>query len=219
MKFIHTLCDYSDIMWQLLKSFVNLFYGIILIKRLKNKPVTIFGSAQLTDENKYMHQAHDLAHLLVKNNITVLTGGGSGIMEAAHCGATHQELSIISTLGISVPGAKECYCCGAKRVTASSLFTRKALLIDYSIGFAVFPGGFGTLNEFTEVITLMQLGILKKIPVVLVGTDYWKLFIQWLKDFPIKQNIIRPEELDWFIITDDLHEVLNYLKEGQMKNT
>jgi uncharacterized protein (TIGR00730 family) len=212
MKFIYTFCDLVAAGWDLLKTSLNMFYGIILIKRLKNPPVTIFGSARLRNENKYMHQAHDLAHILVKNNIPVLTGGGSGIMEAAHCGAIHQELSIISTLGINVPGAEACVCCGAKKVTARTLYTRKSLLIDHSNGFVVFPGGFGTINEFTEVLTLMHLQILKKMPLILIGTDYWKLFIIWLKEVPIKEEIISFDELDLFLITDDIHEALTLLK-------
>src|SRR3990167_2035540 len=197
------------ILRQLIKEFLNLFHGIRLIKKLPRSPVTIFGSAALTEKSIYMKQAHELAHKFVEKRIPTLTGGGSGIMEAAQRGASHLEVSVISTIGIKIPGVKQYDCCGIKHITMNSIFTRKWLLINYSVGFVVFPGGFGTVNEFTEVITLIQLGILKKVPVILVGNEYWKNFIAWLEECSIKEGIIKPESLKLFIIVDNIEEVIS----------
>lgn len=217
MKLWQNFKEHVSLLLELIKTSVNLWRGVHQIKKLSHSPVTIFGSARLKRDNIFIRQAHEMAHLFMKHGIPVITGGGSGIMEAAECGATELQVSVIlPTLGIGVPGI-ECRCCGAQKFTMRTLFARKYMLIQYSIGFVVFPGGFGTVNEFTELMTLMQLNMLNKVPVVLVGRDYWNLFIRWINESAIPQGIILSDELSWFKITDDTLEAFEYIMNFKKK--
>ena len=137
----------------------------------------MFGGTHLQPDSVFMQQAAHLAHKLAHNGMPVLTGGGPGIMEAASCGALSAHKKVITTIGISVTGLeaglKESTC--PRTVIEMDNFpARKWLLIHYSSGFAVFPGGYGTLDELMELLTLIQTKKRKKAPIVLIGSDYWK---------------------------------------------
>jgi len=147
-----------------------------------------------------------LAKKLVEADISVLTGGGAGIMEAASCGAIPTQGSGHS-LGIGVTDLREPRNpCVQEYFELDYFFARKWLLTHYSIAFVVFPGGFGTLDELFEVLTLMQTKQLKRAPIVLIGKEFWAPFMGWLIDQALRHGTIAEQDVQLFSVTDDLEE-------------
>lgn len=202
----------------LLKFVFNLLSGIWQVSKLRYAPVTVFGGARLSQDSIYIQKAQKLAHLLLEAGIPVITGGGLGIMEAANCGAVKKgQKNVITTIGIGVKGLKEDGVqqfnkCTETHIIIDYYFARKWLLINYSIGFAVFPGGFGTLDELMELLTLIQTKLLIPAPIVLIGTEYWKPFMTWLYDSALANKLIDPENVSLFTVTDDVDLAFTLLK-------
>jgi len=182
-------------------------YGIWKITAVPVPRVTIFGSARLEQDDPYAKQAHELGGKFIEEGISVLTGGGSGIMEAASCGALQKnngELEAIS-MGIGVKELGEGKNpCVQEYIELDYFFARKYLLTRSSIAFIVFPGGFGTVDEMGEVLTLIQTKKMPKMPIVLIGTEYWDLFLQWLRKQVLKHGAISESDLELFTVTDDI---------------
>lgn len=200
------------------KLLFNLLYGIWKISKLKYAPVTIFGGTKLKADSIYIKQAHAFARMLVDSNISVLTGGGPGIMEAANCGAIiEKNKGIITTMGITVKGldreADDFLKCAPEYIVMADFPARKWLLINYSIGFAVFPGGFGTMDELMGLLTLIQTKKRNGAPIVLIGIDYWKSFMKWLTESALENNLVSKADVALFSITDDLNYALKLLKQ------
>jgi uncharacterized protein (TIGR00730 family) len=208
---------YFSVYKSLIKTMFQLMKGIWKISRLPGPIVSIFGGSKLATISPYEVTAHELAGLLIKHNISVITGGGSGIMEAANCGAFHAESETgkVRSIGITVKGLEkeEFNFCAQDKMVVDYFFVRKWLMANYSVAFAFFPGGFGTLDEFGEVITLMQTKKLAGAPVVLIGRAYWTPFITWLHDYALRQNLISLQDLAMVQITDDADEALRLLRE------
>ena len=168
--------------------------------------VTVFGSARLPQENKYCKKAYELGQLLAKNGHTVVTGGGPGIMEAASHGAF--EIGG-RTIGLNItltheqfpnPYLTEC-------LTFEYFFARKVSLAMASKVFVFFPGGFGTMDEISEILCLMQEGKMPKMPVFLIGKAFWKNFDRILKKM-LEMKLIGADDAKIFKITDDVNEVV-----------
>jgi uncharacterized protein (TIGR00730 family) len=201
----------------LMKSVMQLLWGLWKINHLPGPVVSIFGGSKLKRTSHFSGIAHDLAMLLIKHDISVITGGGSGIMESANCGATHaeSEKSKARSIGITVKGLEEepFNICAQEKIIVDYFFVRKWLMIYNSVAFAFFPGGFGTLDEFGEVVTLMQTKKLGGVPIVLIGKSYWGPYVKWLQEFPLEQGLITQKDLDLIQVTDDVDEALRLLKE------
>jgi uncharacterized protein (TIGR00730 family) len=199
----------------LLRVFFNLLYGIWKLSKLKRAPITVFGGTKLKKESIYIEKARILAQRLLEHNIPVITGGGPGIMEAANCGAyVEGEKSVITTMGIGVKGLDEpnqFNPCVQEHIIMDYFFARKWLLVTYSIGFAVFPGGFGTLDELTELLTLIQTKMRKPAPIVLIGVEYWSPLMEWINESALRHGLITKEDVALFTITDDLEQALDLL--------
>lgn len=211
------LSFYWAVYMSLMKSMIQLMKGIWKINNLPGPVVSIFGGSKLKMSSHFAAIAHDLAALLIQHDISVITGGGGGVMEAANCGATHAQnkKTIARSVGITVQGleAEPFNMCAQEKIIVDYFFVRKWLMIEYAVAFAFFPGGFGTLDELGEVITLMQTKKLAGVPIVLIGKSYWAPYMQWLKDFAFKQGLIVQKDLDLIQITDDIDEALRLLKE------
>ena len=187
-------------------TFFQILYGAWRIAGVGGPYVSIFGSARFSQDDTYAKQAHELARMLVEDDISVLTGGGPGIMEAASCGAVDPD-SRAKSIGIGVRDLTEKHNqCVQIRFELEYFFARKWLLTHYSSAFIVFPGGFGTLDELAEVITLVQTKKLKKVPIVLVGKEYWRPFMNWIEQEAIKHGAISQEDIAVFTVTDDLDQ-------------
>ncbi len=212
---LRSLGAYFRIIRDLFKVFIHLLYGIWKLSHLKKQPVTIFGGARLKQDSLFMKQAAQLAQQLAEIGIPVLTGGGPGIMEAATCGISQGRENIVATIGITVRGLEEgeerskCY---RHIIEMDNFSSRKWLLIRYSGGFAVFPGGFGTLDELTELLTLIQTNKRERAPIVLIGVDYWKPLMTWIHESALAHGLISQKDITLFTITDDVDEALKLLK-------
>jgi uncharacterized protein (TIGR00730 family) len=178
--------------------------------------VTIFGSARTRPADPYYQAAHDLAKGLAKNKFAVITGGGPGIMEAANKGAAKANGKSVG-LNIELPHEQAGNRFANVPVHFHYFFSRKVCFVKYSIGFVFMPGGFGTLDEFFEVLTLVQTGRIPRFPLILFGRDYWKGLIKWMDATLDKGAFISPGDLKLFTLTDDLQEAINIILDYESK--
>jgi uncharacterized protein (TIGR00730 family) len=178
--------------------------------------VSIFGSARVGRRNRYYAAARRVAEELGKEGFAIITGGGPGIMEAANRGA--RDAGALSVgCNIELPfeqGLNEYVDLGME---FRYFFVRKVMFVKYAEGFVIFPGGFGTLDELFESLTLIQTGKVEHFPVVLYGKDYWSGLLQWIRDKPLYEEKISPEDLDLVTVTDDTDEACRAIVDSQRK--
>jgi uncharacterized protein (TIGR00730 family) len=175
--------------------------------------VTIFGSARVKPRDPSYKAAEKLGAMFAKRGITVITGGGPGIMEAANKGAA--EAGGVSVgLGIELPHEQAIneYC--TLGLNFRYFFVRKTMFVKYAQGFVIFPGGFGTFDELFESLTLVQTGKIDHFPVILWGSAYWKPLVDWLADQVAPKAMIAPSDLNLFRMTDDNEEVVRWIEES-----
>ncbi|HEY5259247.1 MAG TPA: TIGR00730 family Rossman fold protein [Rhabdochlamydiaceae bacterium] len=168
--------------------------------------VSFFGSARITPEDAYYKIAHDLAFKIAKKGFAIITGGGPGTMVAANQGAQAAGGKSCG-LCIDLPQEEEpnLYIDRKYLLRFRYFFVRKVMFIRYAQAFVVLPGGFGTIDELFEALTLMETGKIKKFPIILIGKDYWTGLIQWMREtVEAKHHHISPEQFDLFLITDNL---------------
>jgi len=166
--------------------------------------ITIFGSARVKEDNKYYKTAMELSKRLSKKGYAIITGGGGGIMEAGNRGA---DVSI--GLNIKLPHEQKTNPYVKTKLQFNYFFTRKVTFLKYSSGVIIMPGGFGTLDEFSEVLTLIQTKKMSKIPIAFYGKDYFSPLLQFMKNM-LNENMIEKKDLDLFIVTDDIDEIVDY---------
>jgi uncharacterized protein (TIGR00730 family) len=176
--------------------------------------VTIFGSARIGRRNRYYAAARKVGTRLAEEGFAIITGGGPGIMEAANRGAKEGGgLSIGCNIELPFEqGLNEYVDLGME---FRYFFVRKTMFVKYAEGFVIFPGGFGTLDELFEALTLIQTGKVDHFPVVLYGKDYWSGLLQWIRDKPLYEEKISPVDLDLLIITDDVEVACQAIVESR----
>ena len=172
--------------------------------------VSIFGSARSSPDAWEYQAARDLARQLSREGITVVTGGGPGVMEAGNLGAEGEPGTSVG-LNIELPHEQLANPYLDIDLDFRYFFTRKFLLIRYAIGFAIFPGGFGTVDELFELLTLVQTGKLTQRPIVLVGRDFWQGLHQWLLQQVQERAFISDDDLDILEIVDTAEEAAEIL--------
>ncbi len=214
MKLLKRFMMCGSLAFKFFHVFAQLIYGVWRISKLSHPIVSIFGSAKMLQKDTYAHEANQIASWLVEKEISVLTGGGPGIMEAANCGAiASRHKKEVHSIGIGVRGLNEPKnMCVEEYFELDYFFARKWLLIQYSMAFIVFPGGFGTVDELSEVLTLIQTRQMKKVPIVLIGKDYWRPFMQWVTDEAYPRGLIKAEHLKLFSVTDDPYKAFCFVK-------
>jgi len=181
--------------------------------------VSIFGSARTKPDNKYFKLAENIAFKLTQNGYGVITGGGPGIMEAGNKGA-HRGKGISVGLNIELPFEQfdNAYIDRDKNLLFDYFFVRKVMFVKYAQGFVVMPGGFGTLDELFEAMTLIQTKKIGKFPIILVGKDFWKGLFDWVKKVLIQKfGNVSPEDLDLIKIVDTEQEVVDVLNDFYKK--
>ena len=212
MKLYTRISSCVSLLWQFTKVSLQVVYGLWRISKLSNPIVTIFGGVLFKEHDFYARQANRLGAMLRKNDISVITGGGAGIMEAASCGAYVKTSWKGAIIGIGVRNLKEeMNLCADEQFKLNYFFARKWLLTSYSKAFIVFPGGFGTLNELSEVLMLIQTQELPPAPIILIGTEFWEEFLIWTKDEALAHGLISAADLALFTITDDLEDALKII--------
>src|SRR5215813_2229913 len=172
--------------------------------------VTIFGSARTKPSDPYYQATVELAKGLAKNNLAVITGGGPGVMEAANKGAAMVKGKSVG-LNIQLPHEQKGNRYANVPINFHYFFSRKVCFVKYSLAFVFMPGGFGTLDEFFEVITLVQTGRIPEFPLILFGQEYWKGLVRWMKDRLETGKLIGSRDLDLFTITDDPEEAIDII--------
>ena len=182
--------------------------------------ISIFGSARTKPDNKYYKLAEDIASEIVTRGYGIITGGGPGIMEAANKGANKKKgKSVGLCINIPLEETENKYIDKDKQLNFDYFFVRKVMFIRYAQGFVFMPGGFGTLDEFFESITLIQTYKSEKYPIILVGSEFWGGIIDWIKKTVLlENNNISEEDLKLFKIADTKEEVVAILQEFHNNN-
>lgn len=173
--------------------------------------ITVFGSARFKEGNPYYELTRKVGAKIAQEGFAVVTGGGPGIMEAANRGA--KDVGGYSVgCNIILPHEQVHNPYLDKVVSFYYFFVRKVMLVKYSYAFVIMPGGFGTLDEFTEALTLIQTGKLYDFPIILMGRDYWNDFFGWVRNTLVNSGAINPQDLNYIHTTDDPEEVARILK-------
>ena len=208
--------------WEIFKIMGEFVEGFETMSRI-GPCVSIFGSARTKPENKYYQLAEEVAYLLTKQKFGVITGGGPGIMEAGNKGAKRGGGKSVG-LNIVLPFEQEAnpYIDSDKIINFDYFFVRKVMFIKYAQGFIVLPGGFGTLDEMFEALTLIQTEKSGKFPVILIGKSFWSGLVDWIKEVLLaEENNISPEDLDLIQIVDTAEEAVkminDYYKDHNLK--
>ena len=180
---------------------------------LHNPCISIFGSARTPNTHSNYKLASEIAHRIVGLGFGVITGGGPGIMEAANKGAQEAGgASVGLTIDLPFEQNHNNYIDTDRIINFDYFFVRKVMFVKYAQAFVVLPGGFGTLDELMEAITLIQTSKIKQIPIILVGTSFWSGLVDWLKQTLLAQNnTISEEDLDLFSCVDTADEVIDLL--------
>jgi uncharacterized protein (TIGR00730 family) len=202
----------SNDSWAIFKIMSEFVNGYETMSRI-GPCVTIFGSARTKPEEKYYQLAEEIAYKISKAGYGVITGGGPGIMEAGNKGAHRGEGTSVG-LNIELPFEQHFnpYIDKDKNLNFDYFFVRKVMFVKYSQGFVVMPGGFGTLDELFEAITLIQTKKIGKFPIILVGTEFWSGLLDWIKNVLIdKQKNANPEDLNLIKVVDSAEEVVEAL--------
>lgn len=172
--------------------------------------ISIFGSAQTSPDHPYYKKAEEIARRLAKEGYSIITGGGPGVMEAANKGAYEAGARSIG-LNIDLPHEQNPNPYQNKRLEFRYFFVRKVMFVKYSMGYVCMPGGFGTLDEFFESLTLMQTNKIYPMPLILFGTEYWRGLHEWIKSTLLYNGAISEPDLQLVCMTDDVEEVVKVI--------
>lgn len=198
--------------WRIFRIMAEFVDGIDALSAL-GPSISVFGSARTPEDDPYYQQAVEISRKLVDKGFGVITGGGPGIMEAANRGASHAGGESVG-LNIWLPHEQSANPYQTISLDFHYFFVRKVMFLKHSVGVVCFPGGFGTMDEFFESMTLLQTGKVPPMPVVLVGTKFWGPLVDWLKNTMLDQYAcISPDDLDLFTVTDDLDHAVAKIRE------
>ncbi|MCX8021365.1 MAG: TIGR00730 family Rossman fold protein [Syntrophorhabdaceae bacterium] len=194
-------------LFHILAEFVEGFENLADIQ----PAVSIFGSARCERCDPLYDKALKLAKVLGKHGFNIITGGGGGVMEAANRGAKEAGVKSVG-INIELPFEQKPNPYANIKLSFKYFFIRKVMFIKYAMAFIIMPGGFGTLDECFEAITLVQTKKVKPFPVILVDSSYWKGLIDWLNETVLKQGRISPEDMAILKVMDDPEEITDYIK-------
>ncbi len=195
--------------WQVFRIMAEFVEGFDALTEI-GPSVTVFGSARTKPDDTYYKIAYDLGELLAREGLTVITGGGPGVMEATNMGAMKAG-GASAGVGIELPfeASNNAYIDADKNITFRYFFVRKLMFLKYSQAFVAFPGGLGTLDELFESLTLSQTGKTPKFPILLVGRDYWSGLVDWLTEKVLEEGNINKDDLELFRLVDTAEEVMD----------
>lgn len=199
--------------WQALRMQAEMVKGFDVMAEI-GPSIAVFGSARTPSDDKWYIEGVRFGRLMADRGFNVITGGGPGIMEAVNKGAASNSVGSRSVgIGIDLPFEQGNNPYVDSGFECRYFFTRKVLILKYSQGFVVFPGGVGTLDELFETITLAQTGHVKKFPIILMGSDYWGGLINWLKDTLIAGGKMSESDLDLFRVCDTAEDAVMKIEE------
>ncbi len=196
--------------WRIFRIMAEFVEAIETLSQVKNG-ITIFGSARVRPDDPYYQKAEYLARRLAENGFSVITGGGPGIMEAANKGAAAAGGQSIG-MNIRLPYEQKPNPYANTSIEYKYFFIRKVMFVKYAVAYVILPGGFGTMDEFFEALTLIQTKRIKGFPVILMGSEYWQGLISWMKGTMIGNDKIEPCDLELIHVIDDPDEVVKHIK-------
>ena len=177
--------------------------------------VTIYGSARIQPGDEQYKQTEEIARRLGETGFSIITGGGPGVMEAANKGALEAGVKSAG-VNIELPEEQAPNAYSSISISFSHFFVRKVMLVKYATAFVIMPGGLGTLDELTEVLTLMQTHKIKPFPVLLFNSAYWNGLLEWLKTFTLARGYISEKDLHLLMVCDDTEEVVEAVRKWYM---
>jgi uncharacterized protein (TIGR00730 family) len=199
--------------WRVLRIQSEFVEGFGLLAELP-RAVSVFGSARTPREHPYYASGVELGAALARAGYAVITGGGPGAMEAANRGA-HEAGGLSVGLGIELPFEQELNEWVDVGISFRYFFVRKTMFVKYAQAFVILPGGFGTLDELFEALTLVQTRKVTRFPVILFGTRYWSGLVDWIRTTMVENGTISEADLDLFVVTDDVEEAVSVVKEAE----
>ena len=200
--------------WRIFRIMAEFVEGFETLSRIP-PAIAVFGSARVLPGTEPYQKAETIAALLGRNGYSVITGGGPGVMEAANKGATEVGATSVG-LNIELPLEQKPNIYANKLVNFRYFFVRKVMFVKYSVAFVIMPGGFGTLDELFEAITLIQTRKIKPFPVILVGKDYWQGLLDWIRNSLLGEKMIAAEDLEMLKVVDTPEEVLHWIQESKL---
>ncbi len=202
--------------WRVFRIMAEFVDGFDVLSKV-GPAITMFGSARLKSTHKMYKIAEQTAYLLAKEGYAIMTGGGPGIMEAGNKGAYRAKGKSVG-LNIELPFEQIPNRYINTLINFHYFFCRKVMFVKYAKAFVIFPGGFGTMDELLESLTLIQTNRIQRFPVIIVGKEYWKGLLDWMKDSVLKEACIDHEDLDLFKVVDKPEEVLNIVRKFYKEN-
>ena len=190
------------VLWQFLKGFRTLHFA--------GPCITVFGSARFQEDHIYYAKAREIGKRIAELGFATMTGGGPGIMEAANRGA-FESGGVSVGCNIQLPFEQKANPYLNKTITFEHFFVRKVILVKYSYSFIIMPGGFGTMDEFFEILTLVQTKAVTNFPIVLFGKIYYQPLLE-LIEWMVEQGTISKEDLSLVLLTDDVEEAMNHIQ-------
>jgi hypothetical protein len=199
-----------DESWRIFKIMAEFVEAVEELSQI-GPAVTVFGSARVTPENEYYKKTREIARLLAQSGFAIITGGGPGIMEAANRGAAEAGGKSIG-MNIRLPFEQEPNPYANIAIDYKYFFIRKVMFVKYAMAYIILPGGYGTMDELFEAITLIQTKRIKSFPVILIGSDYWKGLMSWLKGTMLKEGKILERDFNLIQIFDEPDQVVKHIQ-------
>ena len=196
--------------WRIFRIMAEFVESIEVLSNVHNA-VTIFGSARVKPGDKYYQMAEKLGQLLAQNGFAVITGGGPGIMEAGNKSAAEGGGQSLG-MNIKLPFEQKPNPYANLQLDYKYFFIRKVMFVKYAVAYVIMPGGYGTMDEFFEALTLIQTKRMRSFPIILMGRDYWQGLLDWLQNSMLKNNMILPFDLEMIQIIDEPEEVVKHIK-------
>ncbi len=187
--------------WRVLRIQSELVDGIESLSGMGGA-VSVFGSARLQPDSRYYQEAVELGEILGKEGVPIITGGGPGVMEAANKGCYSTGATSVG-LNISLPLEQNHNAFQDVSLDFRYFFVRKFMFVKHAVGFVIFPGGYGTLDELFEALTLVQTNKVRPFPIVLLGTSYWQGLLDWLRETMLENGCVSERDLHLFSLVDD----------------
>ena len=197
--------------WRVFRIMAEFIEGFEVLGKIP-RAVSIFGSTRTPPGDKDYQKAEETARRLAQEGYAIVTGGGPGIMEAANKGATMAK-GVSVGINIELPREQKPNKYINTYLNFRYFFVRKVMFVKYAVAFVIFPGGFGTLDEFFEPLQLIQTHKIKPFPLILVGKDYWKGLVDWIRGVLLTRGKISPEDVNLFCILEEPEEIVNFIKE------
>ena len=201
--------------WRIFRIIGELVEGFDRLSGIE-PAVTIYGSARIRATDELYTQTEEIAHRLGEAGFSIVTGGGGGVMEAANKGALKAGVTSIG-LNIELPEEQGANAYTTKLLTFNHFFVRKVMLVKYATAFIIIPGGLGTLDELTEVLTLMQTHKIRPFPVILFSSKYWQGFLYWLRSSALAKEFVSEEDFNLLRVCDYPDEVVEAVQRWYTK--